>query len=249
MSGLPLPVNPCRSNLRGLRLTYTSADIAGAVDALSKPHLPPLQKTSIPLYETLKLKTTHKSPLEIMLADSGLSPNIVTLLEEVSRLSLAIEHAMDTQSLLNPLLFEEETMCLQYNLLMAISWTGKDMDNACSIAALIFMQTLTRALPFTHISSHALSLELEVSLLNLEMATVPSPLMFWMLVMGGMVSTETSEKDWFRRKLRECQVSWIDKITWETTKAQLLKVIWIDTIHDKYGKGLWEETYSACQMI
>lgn len=176
-----------------------------------------------------------------MLDNSGLTSKVVHLLERLSQLSLAIEQAMETQVLINPLLFEEEVLCLQYDFLTALDLSRQNLDNAFCLAALIYLQSITRPAPYNRTSSRALSLDLEVSLLNLDVASLPTPLLFWLLVMGGFVSNETSEKSWFRRRLHECQVSWKKTISWESMKVQLMTVIWIDKIHNEYGKALWEE--------
>ncbi|KAK5051454.1 hypothetical protein LTR84_003106 [Exophiala bonariae] len=189
--------------------------------------------------EMLKLEGTHNSQLELLLKTSRVSATLSDLLLELSQLSFAIEHAMDSQARIDPLMFEEELLCLQYNLLIHALSTSPGLEKAYTLGALIYLQTLTRSAPFMKSSSEALSKELKLSLLNLDTAEVSSPLRFWLFIMGGLVSSETSEKDWFRQRLRVCQGSQTDVVIWESMKSQLMAVLWVERIHDNLGEALW----------
>lgn len=183
-----------------------------------------------------------------MLESSGVSQRLTNLLVQLAHMSSAIEHAMNSRAVLDPLSFDEEVLCIQSDLLMGATASGARLDKACELGALIYLQTLTRSAPFIKSSSEALSQELQVSLLHLDMAEISCPLMFWLLVMGGLVSSATSEREWFRSRLRNCQVSWKGMITWECMKVQLMSVMWIDRIHDTFGKELWEEVVPPAEI-
>lgn len=196
-------------------------------------------RTSCTLYESLKLGGMYESPLELLLESSGVSPTVADSLGELSELSFAIEHAMYSKAVLDPLNYEQATLCLQYDLLTyAISSTA-GLNKACALGALVYLQTLTRSAPFMSSSSQALSSELKVSLLHLDVFEIDSSLVFWLFVMGGLVSSETSERDWFRQRLRDRQASRTEVITWKSMKSQLMSVLWIDRVHDSLGEALW----------
>lgn len=183
-----------------------------------------------------------------MLETSDVSQRTTDLLVELSHLSFAIEHAMNSRNVLDPLSFDEEMLCLQSDLLNLAITSESGLDSACELGALIYLQTLTRPTPFLKSSSDALSRELQISLQQLDIAKVSCPLMFWLFVMGGLVSSETSERDWFRSKLRNLQVSWKDIITWESMKIQLMSVMWIDRVHDYFGQALWEDVLPPAEI-
>lgn len=196
-------------------------------------------RTSYTLYESLKLGGMYESPLELLLESSRVSPTVADSLVELSELSFAIEHAMDTRTVLDPLIFEQGSLCLQYDLLSYAISSAAGLDKACALGALVYLQTLTRSAPFMRSSSQALSNELKVSLKHLDVFEIDSSLVFWLFVMGGLVSSETSERDWFRQRLRDRQASLTEVITWESMKSQLMSVLWIDRIHDSLGEALW----------
>lgn len=183
-----------------------------------------------------------------MLESSGVSQQPTNLLVQLSHMSSAIEHAMNSRTVLDPLTFDEEVLCVQSDLLMSVTAGGARLDKACELGALIYLQTLTRSAPFIKSSSEALSRELQVSLLHINVAEISCPLMFWLLVMGGLVSFATSERDWFRSQLRNCEVSWKGMITWECMKVQLMSVMWIDRIHDNFGRELWEDVVAPAEI-
>jgi len=188
------------------------------------------------------------SPFEVMLEASGVSQGPKDLLVELAHLSFAIEHAMNSRTVLDPLSFDEETLCIQSDLLNLATTSEAGLDSACELGGLIYLQTLTRPAPFVKSSSEALSTELKFSLQHVTIANVTCPLLFWLLVMGGMVSSETSERDWFRSKLRDLQVSWKSMITWESMKIQLMSVMWIDRVHDGFGQALWEDVLPSAAI-
>lgn len=196
-------------------------------------------RTAQPLYELLELEGMHNPQLTLQLELSGVSKPLGDLLVGLSRLSFAIEHAMDSSAMIDPLTFDEELMCIQYDLLIHAISSDPGLEKACALGALIYLQTLTRSVPFLKTSSEALSRELKFSLMHLDVAKVSSSLKFWLFIMGGLVSSDTSEKDWFRQRLRECQDSQTDVVVWEGMKSQLMSVLWIDRIHDNFGEALW----------
>ncbi|KEF57165.1 uncharacterized protein A1O9_07355, partial [Exophiala aquamarina CBS 119918] len=226
---------------RELQMKIYRADIAGAVDSLSSPRLSSPMRASKSLYQLLSLERMHKSPLEVMLEASGVSQGTMDLLVELSHLSFAIEHAITSRIVLDPLSFDKEMLCVQSDLLNLAITSKAVLDGACGLGALIYLQTLTRLDPFIKSSSEALSRELQVALQYLNIAEVSSPLIFWLLIMGGLVSFETSDRSWFRSKLRNLQVSWKGVITWESMKIQLMSVMWIERIHDDFGQALWKD--------
>lgn len=196
-------------------------------------------RTAQPLYELLELEGMHNSQLTLQLELSGVSKPLGDLFVGLSRLSFAIYHAMDSSAMIDPLTFDEELMCIQYDLLIHAISSDPGLEKACALGALIYLQTLTRSVPFLKTSSEALSRELKFSLMHLDAAKVSSPLKFWLFIMGGLVSSDTSEKDWFRQRLRDCQDSQTDVVVWEGMKSQLMSVLWIDRIHDNFGEALW----------
>lgn len=223
-----------------LHMKIYKADTIGSVDTLSHPHFPrPIRRTES-LHTTLALDTPSP-PIKALLVDLGLTRTVLDALVELSCLCHALDRASESQTPIDPMAMDEDMTCIQHDLLRSLHPEQTGVERLCVITALIFIQTLTREIPFTRLCSSYLSKQLKVAFPAIDVAKAPASLIFWMLFMGGLVSSDTAEKVWFRNRLREFQQLRGDLLTWERGRAQLQKVFWVESLHEDIGLQLWED--------
>lgn len=222
-----------------MRMKIHRADIIGAVDTLSRPRLRRPVRTTTSLYHTMGLDHLDQS-FESMLFESDFSPMLSGAFVDLHYLCQALERAVTDQIPINPRAYEEDLICIQHDLLMSECSAEQQLENACRLAALIFLQTIMRERPFVKSASTLLSRELKKSLLALEPERLPTNLFFWVIFMGGLVSARTEESLWYRTKLCEFLVWHPDLISWKDAKGELGKTLWIDCIQEEYGVKLWQ---------
>lgn len=216
------------------------ADILGGSDTLSIPHLPRPTRTTKSLYHTMGLSSSA-TPVIPILIELGLAPNVLDALIDLAYLCQALNDAADKQTVINPIAFDEDTVCIQHDLLTSNCPNQSSVEKTCRLAALILLQTLTRETPFTRLCSGLISRELKNAFLGIGTGLAPARLIFWVLFMGGLASMETEEKDWYQSKLRDFQSMRNDLVSWESAKTHLNKIFWVETVLEGYGKNLWHK--------
>lgn len=226
-----------------LHMKIYKADTVGAVDTLSHPHFPRPTRRTESLYTTLALDPPSP-PIKALLVDLGLTPTVLDALVELSRLCHALNRAAESQTPIDPMAMDEDMTCIQHDLLRSLKPEQNSAERICVITSLIFIQTLTREVPFTRLCSSHLSEQLKGTFPTINVGKAPARLIFWMLFMGGLVSSDTAEKYWFRTRLLEFQRLRGDLTTWESVRAQLQKVFWVDSLHEGIGLQLWEDVDS-----
>lgn len=167
-------------------------------------------------------------------------PLEITLID-LSELSQAISEAISSQVSFDPLILDEQVLGLQQRLLAHIDAAPDTVEMVLSISALIFLQPVTRTNPFAEPASEVMSHALHKSLSALECHHLPPPLLLWVLVMGGLISDATSERTWFRTRIQNQLTVHPGIDSWDRLKFQLKDIMWIDDIHDEYGRILWNE--------
>lgn len=71
----------------------------------------------------------------------------------------------------------------------------------------------------------------------------PREFVLWMLFTGGiLVSGNRRERAWFTAKMGRLGVEMgIMDAGWDGVKEKLMEYLWVDTVHEKVGKEMWEE--------
>jgi hypothetical protein len=223
-----------------LRMKIYKADTIGAVDTLSDPNFPRPIRTVGTLFSSVDVEAPKPS-IEELLAEVGLSQVAMDALVELSHLCQALNHAVETQTPIDPQAFDEDVTCIQHDLLRSLKFTDGPTERLCIITSLVFVQMLTRETPFTRLCSSHISEQLQQVTSATDIAKAPTQLMFWMLFVGGLVASQTKEKGWFLTRLRQFQRARDNIPDWELAKAELQKVLWVGRIQDRYGLQLWAD--------
>ncbi|KIW67789.1 hypothetical protein PV04_07017 [Phialophora macrospora] len=233
-----------------LHMKIYRADTIGAVDTLTHPNFPRPTRTTQSLFDVLAIMPPA-NPIEPTLVNLGLTQTVLNALVELSHLCHALNQAAEKRIPVDPLAFDEDVTCIQHDLLRSISPDQEAVERLCVITALIFVQTLTREVPFTRLCSSHISTQLKEALPAVKTAKAPARLIFWILFMGGLVSKDTSERVWFRQKLTDFQQLQNDWVQWENVKARLQTVFWVNNLQDAFGLELWHDidpsNRPACQ--
>ncbi|EXJ77543.1 hypothetical protein A1O3_09770 [Capronia epimyces CBS 606.96] len=231
-----------------MRMKIYRADIIGAVDTLSQPSLHRPARTSFPLYKVMELDVQLNEALYSMLVEIGMMPTLLSAIMTLSCLCQALEQAAEKQIPLDPKTYDEDIVCIQYDLLMSRSSTEDGVNESCTLAALIFVQTLTRESPFSKASSTLVSKRLRSCLTKTDPNTIPDTLLFWILFMGGLVSEATEDKAWYLSKLGQHQTSHGEPATWKDAQRDLKKIMWIERIQEQYGTKLWCQIHPSASL-
>ena len=226
-----------------LHMKIYRADTIAAVDTLSHPHLPRPTRTTASVYAAMAPDIPPTS-IKPVIAGLGFSSTVSEALMELSHLCCVLNYAADKRFLVDPLAFDEDVICIQHDLLRSLNPAQNKVEKLCVLTALIFIQTLTREVPFSRLCASHISRELKTSLPAVNTATAPARLIFWMLFMGGLVSTETNEKRWFRTRLKDFQILRNDLFSWESMRAQLQQIFWVNSVQDPLGINLWNDVNS-----
>ncbi|OAP61004.1 hypothetical protein AYL99_06008 [Fonsecaea erecta] len=230
-----------------LHMKIYRADTIGAVDTLSHPHFPRPPRTTKSLYSTMVLDSEFIAT-EAQGWDLHLAPSVSNALTELAYLCHALGLAADLQILVDPLAFDEDVTCIQHDLLRSQNSSQGAVERVCVIAALVFIQTLTREIPFTRLYSGHLSRQLKIAFLAVEPTALPDALIFWLLFMGGLVSVDTNEYYWFRKRLMHFRSIRHEFLTWEDVKRQLQKIFWIGNLQEDYGLSLWQTIDASTEL-
>jgi hypothetical protein len=226
-----------------LHMKLYRADIIGAVDSLAKPHFPRPRRTTLPL--ALQFLPADVKSTEFLLADLQVKHSLVNAWKNLSNLCGALNYAAENKIVIDPYSFDEDIICVQWDLLQLLPAEQKTPERLCALTALIFIQMLTRDVPYDSYASDRLSRNLKEALSLADIATWPVPLIFWLLFVGGLVSVGTTERQWFRKRLRVFIHMRGELTDWESAKSLLKKVLWVEGIDDPYGKVLWDDVDSS----
>lgn len=208
---------------------------------MSYPKLPLLSPHGPFLFETLHLGAEAPQHLKRLLLGTVVSTPLDITLINLSELSQAISEAIESQVSFDPLILDEQVLAIQQRLLAYIVAAPDTVEMVLSISALIFLQPVTRSNPFAEPASEVMSHALHKSLSALQCHHLPPPLLVWVLVMGGLISDATFERTWFRTRIQNQLTTHPGIDSWDRLKLQLKDIMWIDDIHDEYGRILWNE--------
>lgn len=218
---------------------------------------PIYRKAYLPGYDTLASLTTAHTRLQTLL------PQLVNVLTELREFSAVIEQTLLTpEARLDPKDFIEAWYSIQYQLLSGeqfedISDGGFVHDNnamreAFRLGAIIYLKEILQEFTFSAIGSGVLVSKLRISLepvLASDVTPTSSSLLLWLLLMGGVASTNNSmDRTFFVAHLVTLRRKpWLDE--WEDVKERLEDVLWIAKVLDEAGKSLWEEVRLIAKVL
>lgn len=227
------------------RLKLYRGEIIGAVDTLSMPRLPRPPRTTKSLYDAMKMSFPPHVKLLSTLFESDLTPNMFDLLIDLSLFSQTLNYAAKSGAVIDSTAYEEDITCMQYDLLNFDMLSATTMDSACRLAALAFGQSIMLETPFVRTASTEISRQLQSIVAALRIEGAESDVLFWIRVMGALVSSHTDEKDWFRAQLRDAVGQRGDLVTWTDAKVLLEALFWVDCLLDVQGERLWHELFGS----
>jgi hypothetical protein len=170
------------------------------------------------------------------LVATGISLYIIDIMLAMSAFSNSLEYAIEHKLTISSRCFDEETMGIQYDLLVMRNDTASEIDIACRSAALIYMKSLTREDPC---NIDAIIDPMVDSLKNIRITSSNAGLLFWISLMGAMTAQNITKRIWFQEQLavhREL----LSLIDWNEAEALLHEFSWISRIHGKTGRLVWD---------
>lgn len=225
------------------------ADMEGSADSLIKPLLPPLKRVASTLYKTLPvfMRTPPSKSFEELLIAPELRGQIKDVLLDLSNFTAAVQYYTaqrynhSTCGVIDPRSFDEDLLSITRDLLDLRNLTA--IEEALQIAALIFVKSVGRGLPFTLGSNDTAAgprllpkrLRQAMSMyLNAGLMTLSKVVLLWQLTMGGLASsTGQSEHAWF--------VDELVKIDAVAAVDVVKEVLFVDVVHINACVELFEE--------
>lgn len=232
---------------------HCRADIDGAVNCVSTPHLPRFKRSQPPLYTLMPAGEVMlpSDKLGEILTSSGLCPPLTRTFLETARLSHAINCAIDRgDTSIDPQSLDQDTLLLKRDFLGASDTDQSGITSACRMGALIYVKSLTRQMWSLLQTSKMLVQRLQTSLTGTSQEAAALPLLVWLFFMGGIASEQkTQERRWFTDNLVKVTSSLDRPSRWKCVRRFLKEVLWIDAIHDGPGEALWHETETLREAI
>ncbi|KIV78615.1 hypothetical protein PV11_06249 [Exophiala sideris] len=230
-----------RGGLSSIRVSMQTkiyrASIIGAVDCLSRPCLSRLTRTTKPLYQIVGMGLPDLS-IATALDRMSLDANFPDVMIDLSFFSQALNYAVENQVILNPRAYEEDIICITYDLLCLPPLNG--IARACQLATIVLIQIMLTDRALAKRSSTLLSGELRKSLRDATAEDVLTTLFFWILFLGGLASSHTDDRQWYRTRLRKL-ARHRSLVSWDAAKRELRQIMWIDCLQDPLGQKLWDE--------
>jgi hypothetical protein len=209
------------------------------------PQLPPIERRHPPIYVSLPSSEKEKTndSLTDVLASFGFNARLVSALRELVHFTQALNYAMDKREVMfHPRAFDEDIIVLQRQLLLHDE-KEKKMEQACRLGALVYIKSIMREYPLCAVTSKVLVAKLKSSLDGMAYYRNPTvaPLLLWLFFMGGMASHGTSDRAWYVAHLVRLTLVVGELPTWEGVKGCLKKILWVDGIHERPCRMLWDE--------
>jgi hypothetical protein len=170
------------------------------------------------------------------LVATGMSLYVIDIMLAMSAFSNSLEYAIEHELTIPSRCFDEETMGIQYDLLVMRNDMASEIDVACRSAALMYMKSLTREDPCNF---DAIVDPMVDSLENIRITSSNAGLLFWISLMGAMTAQNITKRIWFQEQLavhREL----LSLIDWNEAEALLHEFSWISRIHGKTGRLVWD---------
>jgi hypothetical protein len=64
--------------------------------------------------------------------------------------------------------------------------------------------------------------------------------LLWVYYIGGMVSAESLEMEWYSSYIARCMIS-LGLRAWSELKSHLFQLLWTETMHDQACTALWQQ--------
>ena len=114
---------------------------------------------------------------------------------------------------------------------------------ACRLAALVFGIGITFPLPVWAAPFPRLIVGLRQALISSDLNGVWNEdlrLLLWMLAVGGIAATDLPVRDWVVSTLGGV-VARLRLTNWETARAMLNEILWLDSACERGGRSLWDD--------
>lgn len=222
-----------------LRLKIYRADVQAATDELSEPLLTRLTRTLPPIYDSVAPGPFPTSQFLMLLSNSDISSEMLSIFIDLARFSAALNFAIEKSIAVHPTAFEEDFVILQYRLI-DLSIQSYGFDDACRLAAILYIQSLSRENAFSRQICHNTTRRLKQAIQQTNVNKNNEHMFFWCTFLGALASSETMEREWFRKEL-DLAAARLQCRQWYDVKHNLEKVLWIGIVHDHLGIHLWNQ--------
>lgn len=225
----------------GIRWKIYRCDVVGAIDSIGKPLLPRPDIEGM-LDTGAELISDHM--FQHLFAGSGVSLPVQRTFWDIRIVLNMIWRGIQTNQPLNFYTFDTRCVHIQHSLLQEN--TSDALTECCRIAGLVFMNTMTMLFPFLRSKSINISRRLRCAFEAMLTRPANQTLHLWLSFMGSLISLNTGDHDWFLKRLhvlvRACSLE-----TWEATKQELARVLWLEPLHEEFGSGVWKKLASIDQ--
>lgn len=171
-------------------------------------------------------------------------PQLQYLHEELSRLCCFLNN-LSTPPRLDPSDLEDALSSLAYRLLHLHPIIGDTMENivenAYHLGAVALLWTIMFESGRLHRSPYTLLAERIREAVNalIGAGTDATPLVLWLLFVGGISVLGSNDKGWLYSRIK-CCTSVLGLENWQCTRELLEQFPWINLIHDKPAQRLWD---------
>ena len=148
--------------------------------------------------------------------------------------------AFQTDQKINPEIFQDILISIEYRLLLLD--LGKDgfletlRLGILAFSTTVFLQTQGIKARFNNLSR-----QLQVSISRLEIFDDSLDEAWLWILFVTAVSTVTNEDDYWLMPLLKAALLKTGKVTWEEVQDMLKSFMWIDVLHDKDGKRVFDQ--------
>ncbi|TVY25378.1 hypothetical protein LHYA1_G003709 [Lachnellula hyalina] len=217
-----LQIKVCRADLvialmNGTRPLFFSVDISW------QPYLPPTKPNQL----ALAIQTPYLNN-DIRLA---------AVWTDLRQFCISANVAFQTDQKIHPEVYQEILISIEYRLMHLIC---KDRSlETLHLAILAFSTTVFLQTEGVRVRYHDLSRQLHDSVLRLGASNQTPELWLWILFIAA-ISAVTDEDDQWLMPLLRAAFRRTGTTTWEPVRDILKSIMWIDALHDKDGKRVFD---------
>jgi hypothetical protein len=132
--------------------------------------------------------------------------------------------------------FQDVVCSVQYRL-MQLQGALDDIIAECLRLAMLAFVTTMFQLPYRRMPYPYLADRLRECCRAIESDTPQMrDLMLWLLIVGGISVFDVDDEPWMSERLRVD----LPSVAWPEARARLKQVMWMDALHDKIGKDVFE---------
>lgn len=225
----------------GFRQKIYRSLLGPAVDFISKPRWPRLERDTPTLYSTLvPEQSSNSSQIEPLLQHANLDTTLSDIMLQVHQLSQAINYGIDHTIPVDPFALDQDILNIQHDLLSLDDVVSASLDTACRLAALVFTRLLTRERPLAVLNSETLPTAMTELLGRIPALPQTATLRMWCFFMGALAAQQTDKRLLLLNDLRKsCKMLRIT--TWKAAQVHLRRVAWITAALELDGHMLWQQ--------